>query len=132
MHIKRLDDLEAVADQLINDGWKEGQDSPRPVGSTYKELVAEIRRLMGQLERFKPRPIETAPKDGTPILALGVYSNNVCAVVRWVNRKRKPGWMDGLGLVPIEPTLWLSLEAFRQEKECDPSTTNEMKTGGKA
>jgi len=57
------------------------------------------------------QPIETAPKDGTRILAWPVYSDDLPAEARWRYMRRTPGrWETGSG--PIYgngPTHWMPL-----------------------
>jgi hypothetical protein len=112
MHNKRLDDIEAVADRLINDGWKPGEDSPRLVGNTYREFAAEIRRLQETLEIYKPQPIETAPKDGTQVL---LFSSEVRMGILaiYAKKKRKPGWYGPYGFISFGPTHWLPLPTLK-------------------
>jgi len=57
------------------------------------------------------QPIDTAPKDGTEILAV---DGDVYAVVRWCAFAEPPQWRDHAGLGaggidPFEPTHWMPL-----------------------
>lgn len=58
------------------------------------------------------QPIETAPKDGTPILVACPYSSGVAVEnVRWIDRPRARGWRfhnygPALG---VQPTHWMPL-----------------------
>jgi hypothetical protein len=47
------------------------------------------------------QPIETAPRDGTSVLAVWAYGAH--EVVRWC------GWWDANGFTRPEPTHWLPL-----------------------
>jgi hypothetical protein len=141
--MNRLLDIEAVADQLINDGWKEGQDQPRPIGITYRELTAEIRRLMDiiesaeaqirndhdslesaeneigllkeELDSYKPQPIETAPTDGKAIVVFeGVGKEGQIA---WIDKtKEAPTWVGSRGItLSFTPTHWMPIPVLEED-----------------
>lgn len=57
------------------------------------------------------QPIESAPKDGSSILAWPCYSGNGVSQVQWRDMKRTPGrWEHQWGRgVPVEPTHWMPL-----------------------
>lgn len=56
------------------------------------------------------KTIESAPKDGTKILAWPCYSSGVHQVF-WHEGPRRSGWKDKLGFVPVPPTHWIPTPA---------------------
>ncbi|MEN0115382.1 MAG: hypothetical protein AAGD15_01560 [Agrobacterium cavarae] len=56
------------------------------------------------------QPIETAPKDGTQILAYPCFGGKDPYQVRWRQTKRG-GWEHWTHLVPLSPTHWMPLPA---------------------
>lgn len=81
---------------------------PREDYDTLKALLALIAEAEGEPRGW--RPIETAPKDGTPILAYPVWSNWKVAEVVWHEMVRTPGRWESRGLaVRCEPTHWMPL-----------------------
>lgn len=77
--------------------------------ATATECADKLEPLLTAL-RAAPegwRDIESAPKDGTWVLAWPCYSEGVHRV-RW-GGKRPPCWQDFMGRVPKPPTHWQSL-----------------------
>lgn len=93
------------------------EDVARKVGAIY-EIWPIAAALAAERERAKPQPIETAPKDGTPILAiyadgygLRAYSVRMWATGSWGAAKQ--GWADEYRQLRIEqPTHWLPLPSL--------------------
>ena len=92
------------------------RSSQEPRERTLADLIAEIPKPLQDLLRAEGavrwQPIETAPKDGTPILATdGV----VTRITQWFEREadhlfptgiRQFGWAQG------QPTLWMPIPAL--------------------
>lgn len=82
---------------------------------------ADIAALLAEVESRRWQPIETAPKDGTYILAYPVL-NQVACVVSW---QRTRGWLGCWRMpmtneaAPYDPTHWMPLPEPPQAKEGD-------------
>lgn len=84
------------------------QDAARPLGASGNVLRVQHGDAPSPCNTAW-QPIETAPKDGTTILAYPCYSNPKAFVVQWREGSRKNGWATYLGICPIQPLYWMHL-----------------------
>lgn len=84
-----------------------GAEMALVAASAIEVLEAEVARLRTAAEW---QPIETAPKDGTRILAWPCWSDNRPAQMYWREMKRKSRWEIQFGYsAPRPPIYWRPL-----------------------
>ena len=77
------------------------------------QLNAEVSRLRAALEQAKTewQPIDTAPRDGTPILTV---SPSGLDVAEWWDRGEDSCWMARFGY-HVLPTRWIAIPDWSAE-----------------
>jgi hypothetical protein len=119
----------------VYDAGHWGVCKPTPNKPQYRRPIAEfvvaaprlLTAALGLMEQQQWQPIETAPKDGTPVLlwerdethdadaiTIGAYVDFACIEVRDFQRQEpgsyRSGWYDNIqGHCELQPTHWMPL-----------------------
>ena len=94
-------------------------------GNEFSVSIAQLDRLTRACEEaaraaiaecFKWRPIETAPKDGTPII---YFDGRHCiGEAFWQDKdEHPPAWWDEANTEEVEPTHWMPLPNPPEEQK---------------
>lgn len=114
--------IEAAARSLWFDNQDAGSEIPLEEATFPQRamVMAQAKNALAAVDAAAWRPIESAPRDGTPILACGFQRFDAgsppepfVSIICWSGNR----WQDGTIADQPTPTHWMSLPAPPQEGE---------------